>query len=114
MANYPAALPQERDGSEEQVRDPLLLSISRAGGAKGRRLQPAKKMAFTIVHKGLTVAEKGTLQTFFDANRAVSFVFAWNDAPGTTFTVIFADPEGLRWRRGKGTTWNVTVPVIEV
>lgn len=114
MANYPATLPQERDGADVLARDPLLLSLSRAGGARGRRLQPAKKMAFTIVHKSLTDAEKATLETFFDANRSVSFVFAWNDAPGTTYTVIFADPDGLQFQRAKGSGWNVAVPVAEV
>lgn len=113
MASYPSSIPQDPD-SEEIVRDPILVSYARSGEVKGRRLQPAKKRSFVVVHKFLTASEKSTLQTFFDSNRAVTLTFAWNDAHGTTWTVIFSDPSGLSWKRSRPLLWDVTVRLDEV
>lgn len=92
MATYPDLGFEE--GSIEDWADPLLLSTSRGGGTKGRRLQAGKKRLFRVLHV-LTAAERATLEAFYDANRAVSFDFAWN---GVTYSVIFADKQGLSWR----------------
>ena len=113
MASYPSAIPQDPD-SEEIVRDPLLVSYARSGTVKARRLQPAKKRSFVVVHKFLTATEKATLQTFFDTNRALTLTFAWNDVPATTYTVIFSDPAGLSWRRSRPLLWDTTVRLDEV
>lgn len=113
MASYPSSIRQHPD-SEEIVRDPLLVSYARSGAVKARRLQPGKKLTFVVVHKALTTSEKATLQSFFDSNRAVSLTFAWNDAPSTTYTVIFADANGLAWRRDGPLRWAVTVRLDEV
>lgn len=113
MASYPSSIPQDPD-SEEIVRDPLLVSYARSGAVKARRLQPAKKRSFIVVHKFLTASEKSTLQSFFDSNRSVTLTFAWNDAPGTTYTVIFADPNGLSWKRSRPLLWDTVVRLDEV
>lgn len=113
MAAYPSSLPQAASSREEWV-DPLQVSYSRAGGVKARRLQSAKKRIFIVDHRYLTDAQKGTLETFYDANRTVSLTFAWNDTPGTTYAVLFADEPGLSFSREPGNYWNVTVKLAEV
>lgn len=111
MANYPSSLRQS-NGSREIWYDPIELDDARSGAAKGRRLQSAKKRRFIVRHESLTEAEKQTLETFYDANRATTFLFAWNKAPGTTYTVIFADKEGLDWT-GQGVHNSVAVELRE-
>lgn len=113
MASYPSSIGQDRT-SQEIIRDPVQVSYSRSGAVKARRLQPAKKRSFIVEHKNLTTSERNTLQTFFDTNRAVSLTFAWNDDLGTTYTVVFSDPQGLVWRRPWPTLWDVTVRLDEV
>lgn len=113
MAAYPSSLPQATSSREEWV-DPLLVSYSRAGGVKARRLQGAKKRVFVVEHKFLTNTQKTTLETFYDTNRAITLTFAWNDVPGTTYTVVFADEPGLSFSREPGNYWNVTVKLAEV
>lgn len=112
MANYPT-LPQST-GSREEWIDPAIVEYSRAGGAKIRRLQGAKKRAFIVEHRFLTNTQKTTLETFYDTNRAISLTFAWADAPGTTYTVVFADQGELAFSREPGNYWNVTVRLAEV
>lgn len=113
MAAYPSSLPQAASSREEWV-DPLLVSYTRAGGVKARRLQSAKKRVFYVDHKFLTDAQKTTLESFYDSNRTVSLTFAWNDVPGTTYSVVFADEPGLSFTRVAGNYYDVTVKLAEV
>lgn len=113
MANYPSSIVQEQS-SKEPWRDPMELDYARSGGAKGRRLQAAKKRQFMVTHRHVTTAQRATLEAFYDANRSVTFTFAWNDAPATTYTVIFADKDGLDWDRDGPILWRVTVKLAEV
>lgn len=111
MANYPATIPQHTGSSEEWV-DPVIVSYSRAGGAKARRLQAAKTRNFIVEHRRLTLAQKDILETFYNANRSVTLTFAWNDSPAVTYTVIFAEPT-LSWQR-EGPYWSTKVRLAEV
>jgi hypothetical protein len=89
---------RQRKNSSELWQDPIRISTPRAGGVKARRLQESKTYVFEVVHENLTDAEKDSLETFYDANRnGPAFDFAWNDAPGVKYSVIFADE--IRWTR---------------
>lgn len=111
MADYPSTLGQEVK-SREPWRDPIVASYSRSGAFKGQRLQPAKKRVFVVEHRQLTAAEKAAFETFYNANRDVTFNFWWADAPGTVYVCAFAGE--LEWVRSKPTLWDVTVPLVEV
>lgn len=113
MPSYPASLPQSAESTEEWS-DPLLISYSRAGSVKARRLQGAKKRVFTIRHKNLTATQVASLETFYNANRSSAFDFAWNDSPATTYSVIFADDRGLQLSRVAGNYYDVSVKMAEV
>lgn len=113
MAAYPSSLPQAAGSSEEWV-DPIELSYSRAGSVKARRLQSAKKRAFVVEHSFLTEAQRSTLESFYDTNRSIALTFAWNDAPGTTYNVIFSDASGLTFKRVAGNYYDVTVRLAEI
>lgn len=113
MPSYPSSLQQSVDSREEWV-DPAIVSYTRAGGVKARRLQAARKRVFHVEHKFLTASQVGTLLTFYDANRASSFDFAWNDSPGATYSVIFANDRSLEFRRAAGNYYDVTVELAEV
>ena len=113
MPSYPSSLPQAADSTEEWS-DPLLVSYSRAGGVKARRLQGAKKRIFTVRHELLTPAQVASLETFYDANRTAAFDFAWNDSQASTFSVVFADNQGLQFSRRAGNYYAVTVRLAEV
>lgn len=113
MPSYPSSLPQAADSTEEWS-DPLLVSYARSGGIKARRLQSAKKRVFVVRHQFLTTAQVATLETFYNANRAGSFDFAWNDSPASTYSVVFADGNGLQFSRAAGNYYNVAVRLAEV
>lgn len=97
MADYPSSIPQHKSSREGWV-DPTLEDRARSGSYKGRQLQAAKKKLFTVVHRQLTPTQKDTLETFYDTNRALAVTFAWNDAPGVTYTVRFSG-DGFDWER---------------
>lgn len=110
MADFPL-MALESLQSKEKWRDPIIKSYTRAGGFKGRRLQSVKKKGFPVELRTLTTTEKGTLETFYDANRLGTFNFWWADIPGTVYVVTFADE--LQWSRDMPIHWNVTV-LLEV
>ena len=113
MANYPSSLAQERT-SREQWKDPMEIDYARSGSVKGRRAQASKKRVFTVEHRLLTNAERSTLESFYDTNRGVELNFAWNDTPGTTYSVIFSDENGLDFKRSGNDRWDVAVKLSEV
>ncbi len=112
MADFPSSLAQGIE-SEEYWIDPLIVSRARGGGLKGRRLQSAKKRGFTVRLNKLTASERSTLETFYDTNRALTFRFAWNDAPSTFYTVSFADRDAITWQRAANDYWDATVRMEE-
>lgn len=113
MASYPSSFIQDQS-SREEWRDPMIVRYSRAGTVKARRLQEAKTRVFIVEHKNLTTAQRDTLETFYDTNRAITLSFAWNFDPGTVYTVIFADPKGLSFKHTGNGHWNVSVELAEV
>lgn len=113
MADFPSTLVQGRESREIWI-DPVLVSRARGGGFKGRLLQSAKKRGFEVVLPRLTAAQKATLESFYDANRALTFNFAWNDAPSTVYVVAFATRDGLTFTRSMPLHWDATVLLEEV
>lgn len=112
MDNYPSALKQH-EGSKEMWRDQTELGYAKDGSLKGRIFYDSKKREFSIEHKLLTEADKTTLETFYDAHRGIEFLFAWNFAPATTYTVIFADTGGLSFKIKAGPRWETVVKLAE-
>ena len=112
MADFPSALAQGME-SEEYWIDPMLTSRARGGGFKGRRLQSAKKRGFTVRLNKLTPDERATLETFYDANRATTFNFAWNDSLTDVWIVAFADRDAITWRRAGPDIWDADVRLEE-
>lgn len=118
MATYPTALriaPRSTGGggsgggTQHTWRDPMLLSISRANTTRARRLGTVKKNVWQISHVNLTATEKGTLETFYDANRAITFTFT---VLGVNYTAIFGDD--IQWEGLTFNLWNARVTIVEV
>lgn len=121
MATYPTTLriaPKSSGGSggggggastSELWRDPMLMSSSRSGTSRGRRLASAKKRVYEVSHLSLTAAERATLEAFYDANRAITFTFT---ILGNSYTMIFSGD--LQWEPMTNNLWNVRVPMVEV
>jgi hypothetical protein len=107
MADYPAL--DQYPGSQEVIRDPVIVDYARSGDTKLMRLQAAATMGFVVEHRNLTTAQRDTLKTFFTTNRSNTFNFWWLDIPGTIYVVAFADQNGLSFRRGAGILWDATV-----
>jgi hypothetical protein len=65
------------------------IKIDRASnGAARARLFATPKRSFRVEHAGLSLTERGSLETFYNANLATSFSFTW-PLDGVTYTVIF-------------------------
>jgi hypothetical protein len=81
------------------------------GVAKVRKLYSAQKKTFSIVHQGLTSAEKTTLEAFFTANELVTFTFVWA-GDSVTYTCLFSDD--IEYAPSPGLRWNATVMMVQV
>lgn len=111
MADYPTY--SQEAGSSEGVRDDVAISYARSGAVKARLLQSASKRTFRVVHKYLTDAQKASLITFlFTTKRNLTFTFAWNSSPGTTYTVVLANQGPLQFQ-SNGVYWETTVQLEE-
>lgn len=110
MADYPTTLPIDRSTTEMWA-DTRLVSRSRSGAVKARLLAGSKKRVFEVRHRYLSATLRDSLETFYDANRNVSFNFA---ILGDTYTVIFGDKDGLKFEPAGGNQWSTTVTLLEV
>ena len=93
MANYPTLVVSELS---ERAVDDILMSRARSGGPKARRLFTGKKREFKVSHKDLTAAQRTTLESFFDTNRALTFNFT-HPSTGVVYVVIFAGDGGYTY-----------------
>lgn len=102
MAAYPTFAYNPSQSSTEEMLDDVQIDRASNGAAKGRAFYTTPKMKFTVVHEGLSAAEKATLMAFYAANRALEVDFLWV-ADSVTYTVIFSAPpkpaitSGLHW-----------------
>jgi len=63
--------------SRDVTLDEALVSRSRAGRVRMRRLYPSPTKEFLVVLKGLTDAERDQVQAFLVTNRKLPFGFFW-------------------------------------
>ena len=111
MANYPSI--SFTLASDESIKDGIVVDRAMSGAGKGRNLWTGKKRAYTLKHSGLSATDKGTLETFYDANRAASISLTWVD--GTTRTVILTGMKISPWPNlSTGRRWDVQVTAEEV
>ena len=90
MAVYNTSFKQLIEGSSEDWVDDVIVDRAVNGATKVRAFFTAKKRAFTVRHV-LGATDRGTLQTFYDTNRALSVTFTWN-GDGQTYTCLFDGP----------------------
>lgn len=112
-AQYPSTIAQ-CEGSVEQWDDPLLLSISLANTARGRRLAPSKKRRIKVKHMYLTGAQVATIEAFYDANRNTNFQLSWQGMnPQVIYNVMFID-SGVTVTPDRALTYTIEFSVREV
>lgn len=96
--------------STEEWTDAVLISRSRSGSVKARRVATTKKRTFKIAHEFLTATDKATLESFYDANRSATFTFT---ILGASYTCIFGD-SAIQWEALSFNLWTATVLLLEV
>jgi hypothetical protein len=109
MNTYPVlkqALESQESGSTGR-------QVDRAtnGTPRVRSFYTSNKKTITVVHPGISNADKLTLQAFVAANALVPFLFAWG-ADGVTYTCLFGAEEP-RYTRVAGGRWDITVQLVE-
>jgi hypothetical protein len=110
MADYPS-IPFILD-SKEKRKDPVLLSIARSGAPKARLLYDRPRREFTLVHRGLTDAQKQELDAWLEANRTTTWQITWPcKVGGVVYTVMPKDGEN-DWIKPEG-LWATDIAVIE-
>jgi len=95
MADFPRSIRIHMDSEEIPV-DEALVSRSRAGRVRMRRLYPSPTREFRVVLRGLTDAERDTVQAFLTTNRKLPFGFFWPYGSGV-YQVIWTDSK-ITWR----------------
>ena len=100
-------------GSEEAVKDGVIVDRAMNGTAKGRNLFTTKKRSFSLRFTATTAANKATLEAYYDANRATVVAIPWTDA--VTRNCIMT---GIKFAPGpnlpSGRRWDVIITVEEV
>ena len=111
MAAYPS-IPFSF-GSDAPIKDGIIVDRAMSGAGKARNLFTAKKRAFTLVHRAVSATDKGTLETFYDTNSALSVSLTWTD--GTARNVLLT---GIKIVPGpnlpSGRIWDVTIMAEEI
>jgi hypothetical protein len=107
MANYPS-LTQTAESGEDWI-DDNAIDRSVNGTAKGRIFFTTKKRGFSIRHV-LTAAEKSTLASFYDTNRALYVTLTWA-GDGAQYDCLFERPPQFRYL-GAG-LWDAEVRLLQ-
>jgi hypothetical protein len=97
--------------SVERRRDPVLLSTALNGAPKIRRLYDRPRRSFNLVHRGLTDAQKKTIDDFYDANRMTTMQVTWPCVGGVVYSLLEETGE-WEWSKDDG-KWSTQIPVIE-
>jgi hypothetical protein len=113
MADFPNTVYPEYEQSGEDWIDPLLADRSRSGAFRARRLQTGKKRAINLTFRLLTNAERTTIETHYDAHRALTFNFTWPDGSGGPYVVAYAERNAIKFTRAKPGRWNGAVLLEE-
>jgi len=88
VASYPS-LPM-RKGSQEKWVDDLSADRAVNGSVRARAFFTAKKRTFIIRHL-LNLTDRGTLETFYNANRLLVLTMTW-PPDGVTYSCVFGRP----------------------
>jgi len=107
MAAYPSHA--QLIGSTEEWVDDVVLDRSVSGTVKARGFFTAKKRRFSVRHV-LGATDRGTFQTFYNANRLLAVTFTWT-GDGVTYTCLIEGPPRYVYI-GNGWT-DVDVKLIE-
>ena len=111
MASYPS-IPFVF-GSDESIKDGVTVDRAMDGSGRARNLWTAKKRAYTLKHTALTATQKGTLETFYDTNRAVPVSLTWTD--GTARDVILTGIKIVPWHyQASGRLWDVQITAEQI
>lgn len=111
MADFPRSIPIHME-SVEKTLDEFMVSRARSGRIRGRRLYASPVKEFRVVLRGLTNAQRDTVQNFLTANRKLPFGFFWPYGAGI-FQVIWIDSE-VAWKDlgGKLSATDLTFAVV--
>jgi hypothetical protein len=82
--------------SEERIVDEAMVSRSRAGRVRVRRLYPSATKEFGVVLNGLTDAERDSVDQFLALNRMDPFRFFW-PRYNQWYQVVWLD-SSVRWQ----------------
>jgi hypothetical protein len=108
---YPTFTYNPSQSSSEELLDDLQVDRASNGKPKVRSFYTAPKKAFSLVHEGMTGAERTTLLAYYAANRLLPFDFVWA-ADGATYTCLFsAAPKSTIT---SGLHWTVTTQLVEI
>lgn len=95
MADFPRGVRIHLD-STESVLDAAMVSRSRAGKPRVRRLYPTPTRQFNVALRGLTSSERDQVEAFLAANRKNVFGLLWPRG-NVVYQVIWLDSE-IRWQ----------------
>lgn len=110
MSAFPTLAYNPELSSDEEVLDDLQVFRASNGKARVHAFFTAPKKRFSIVWDSLTATDKGTIQTFYAANRLLTFTFTWV-GDGVTYTCIFSGAP--KYQVVAGGRWTVTVKMEE-
>lgn len=108
MASYPSF--KQSMSSDEQTLDDIEIDRAVNGTPKLRAYYTARKKIFKIRHNYLLASEKTTLDSFYEANRLITFTFTWN-ADGVVYTCLFAGP--IKYSPAPAGRWEAEVNMVQ-
>jgi hypothetical protein len=111
MADFPRSIGVHMTSTDSTL-DDAMVSRSRAGRIRMRRLFVTPVKEFHVVLKGLTDTERDVVQNFLVANRKLPFGFFWPYGGGV-FQVIWTDSAIVWMDEGaKLSSTNLTFAVV--
>lgn len=109
MSAYPS-LPQH-DSTKVVIDYGIKVARSYNGTARVHHTYAAPVYGFTVVHRGLSDADKAVLQTHFDTNAAAPFPFTYA-GDNSVYNVVYATAPTFN-RRAPG-WWDATIQLVTV
>ena len=107
MATYPV-IDQSPDSTRKAV-DNIKVEVSADGSIRGQNFYSKTVYQLSIVHPFILEADKLLIESFYDANKDVSFTFNM-DADSTDYTLIFkGEPD---YKKVSKNVWLVTMNAV--
>jgi len=110
MADFPRDIPIHMESREIPL-DAALISRARSGRIRMRRMYQGPVREFAVALRGLTDAQRDTVQNFLTTNRKLVFGFLW--PYGSAFHQVIWTDSKIEWRDlgGKLSSADVTFAV---